>query len=224
MTTTPTRTANSKPPAPIDQPQQAESVPQPPKLRRRPLLAVVAGALVLAGGLGGVWAWQSSTSTIEVVATRTAIPRGDTIDADQLMVVRVNPDPALRVIAAHQLAELAGQRAVTDLVAGGLLAAEQVSDALPPATGLSVVGVSPAVGFVPAEPLRAGDAVRVVQTPGAQADVVGEPVALPAEVLAVREVEGRMVVDVLVPSALAPEIAARAATGRVALVLDARER
>ena len=117
-----------------------------------------------------------------------------------------------------------GQRAVTDLVAGGLLADGQVSAVLPPAEGFSVVGVSPEVGLMPAEPLRPGDVVRIVQTPGAQGDVVDAPVSLTAEVLAVRPVESRVVVDVLVPSALAPEVAARAATGRVAIVLDARER
>lgn len=80
------------------------------------------------------------------------------------------------------------------------------------------------MGLMPAEPLRPGDAVRIVQTPGAQGDVVDAPVSLSAEVLAVRTVDNRVVVDVLVPSALAPEVAARAATGRVAIVLDARER
>ena len=37
--------------------------------------------------------------------------------------------------------------------------------------------------------------------------------------------DGQMVVvDVVVPSSRAPEVAARAATGRVSLVLDSRER
>lgn len=222
MTTTPTRsTAKSIPPIPL--PTEA-SPPSPPKLRRRPLVAVVAVALVLLGGLGGVWAWQSSTSTIEVLATRSPVQRGDVVTADSLMVVRVNPDPALRLVPVTQMDFVVGQRAVTDLVAGGLLADGQVSAVLPPAEGFSVVGVSPEVGLMPAEPLRPGDVVRIVQTPGAQGDVVDVPVSLTAEVLAVRPVESRVVVDVLVPSALAPEVAARAATGRVAIVLDARER
>ena len=223
MTTTPTRSATNNHASPAD-PAPADAVASPPKLRRRPLVGVVAGALVLLGGLGGVWAWQSSTSTVEVLATRAPIERGDSIGADSLIVVRVNPDPALHLVPADRFEAVVGQRAATDLVAGGLLAADQVSEVLPPAEGMSVVGVSPEVGLMPAEPLRPGDAVRIVQTPGAQGDVVDAPVSLSAEVLAVRTVDNRVVVDVLVPSALAPEVAARAATGRVAIVLDARER
>lgn len=222
MTTTPTRSKSntmSPPAAPV-----AEVTPAAPKLRRRPLVAVVAVALVLMGGLGGVWAWQSSTTTREVVGVRTPVARGEVIGAEQLMVVRINPDPALQLVPAGDMPAVVGQRATTDLVAGGLLSTGQVTAVLPPPEGMSVVGVSPEVGFMPAEPLRAGDVVRIVQTPGAQADVVDEPVALAAQVLAVRQVETRVVVDVLVPSALAPQVAARAATGRAAIVLDARER
>lgn len=223
MTTTPTRSTTNNHPAPV-QPPPSDGVVTPPKLRRRPLVGVIAAALVLLGGLGGVWAWQSSTSTVEVLATRAPVQRGDSIGADALMVVRVNPDPALQLVPADHFDSVVGQRAATDLVAGGLLAAGQYSDVLPPAEGMSVVGVSPEVGLMPAEPLRPGDEVRIVQTPGAQGDVVAEPVSLSAQVLAVRTVDTRVVVDVLVPSTLAPEVAARAATGRVAIVLDARER
>lgn len=216
-----TRTSTDAPGRPIAAPPAA---PEPPKLRRRPLAAVIALALVLGGGMLGVWAWTTATSTAEVVATRTAVQRGDTLAADDLMVVRVNPDPALQLVPASGLESLVGLRATTDLVAGALVAPEQVSEVLPPALGTSVVGVAPDLGFMPAEPLRPGDRVRVVQTPGGQGDYVDDPVSLAAEVLAVRRVEDRVVIDLLVPSALAPEMASRAATGKVAVVLDPRER
>ncbi len=199
------------------------TLPDPPKLRRRPLAALVAAALIVMGGLGGVWVWMSASDTVEVVATRAAVQRGQELRAEDLMTVRVNPDANLQVVPASEMASLVGDRATTDLVAGTLVAAGEVTDALPPSTGFSVVGVSPEVGFMPAEELRPGDQVRIVQTPGAQGDFTGTPTALSAEVLAVRTVGDRTVVDVLVASALAPEVAARAATGRVALVLDARE-
>lgn len=195
----------------------------PPKLRRRPLMAVVAAALIVLGGLGGAWAWLAGTSSVEVVAMRAAVERGAVITADDLVVVRVNPDPALQVVPAESLDVLVGQRAATSLVAGALLAPGQVTDVLPPAEGFSVVGLSPEVGLMPAEPLLAGDRVRIVQTPGVQGEVTGDPVALSAEVLGVRLVGDRTVVDVLVPTRQAPQLAALAATGNAAIVLDSRE-
>ena len=72
-----------------------------------------------------------------------------------------------------------------------------------------------------------GDSVRVVTTPGDQGEVTEQdPVTIEARVVGVGRVEetGETVVDVSVPREDAAELAARAATGRVALVLDARER
>lgn len=228
MTTTPTTSsaavgANGRP-RPAAPPSASTALPDPPKLRRRPIVALAATGLIALGGLGGVWVWLSAADTVEVVATRAPVARGQELRAEDLMLVRVNPDPNLRVVPAQELSSLVGDRATTDLVAGTLVAPEQVTEVLPPASGQSVVGVAPEVGFMPAEELRPGDQVRIVQTPGAQGEVSESPIALSAEVLAVRVVGDRTVVDVLVPAAQAPELAARAATGKVAVVLDARER
>ena len=80
---------------------------------------------------------------------------------------------------------------------------------------------------MPGEPLVAGDRIRVVATPGAQGEVTDEPpVTIPATVVGVRATAERAtsVVSVQVPEGEAAELAARAATGNVALVLDSRER
>lgn len=222
-TPTPPKTSARKP-RPSDPAVTTSVPPSAPKLRRRPAMAVVAVALVLLGAVLGAWAWTGSTSTVEVVATRTAIARGATFTAGDLMVVRVNPDPALPRIPASRLDTVVGRRAATDVVAGGLVSPAQVTDALPPAVGESVVGIPLNVGQLPGEPLRAGDRVRLVQTPGSQGEVAGDPVTVGAQVLGVHEADARFVVDVLVPAASAPEVAARAGTGRIAIVLDARER
>ena len=72
-----------------------------------------------------------------------------------------------------------------------------------------------------------GDHVRVVVTP-AQGERVpaGAPQFSEAEVVGVHvsEETGQTIVDLLVPHADAAVLAARAATGNVALVLDSRER
>lgn len=198
--------------------------PASPKLRRRPLQAILGVGLVAFGSLMGVWGWTSASTTTGVVATRTSIERGEQIEAQDLVVLQVNADPALRVIPGAQLDSLVGRRAATDIVAGSLVSPDQVADQLVPANGLSLVGVPLAAGQMPADELRGGDQVRIVQTPGAQGDVEGMPVTMSAEVLGVETVDGKTVVNLLVPSARAPELAARANTGKVALVVDARER
>ena len=111
---------------------------------------------------------------------------------------------------------------------GGTLLTEQaVTDNLVPGEGESLVGISLTPAQMPSEPLYGGDVVRIVTTPGDQGEVTDkEPVTIEATVVGVSRVEetGETVVDVSVPEADAADLAARAATGRVALVLDARER
>jgi len=97
-----------------------------------------------------------------------------------------------------------------------------------PAKGMSVVGVSLPPALMPAVQLHSGDQVRIVATPGAQGDVATgtSPKSIEATVVGVRGTgdTGQIVVDVSVPHDQAAELAARAATGKVALVLDSRER
>ncbi len=115
-----------------------------------------------------------------------------------------------------------------DLAAGGLVTQEDITSALVPAKGMSVVGVSLPPALMPAAQLQSGDQVRIVATPGAQGDVAAGTVqtSIEATVVAVRGGgdSGQIVVDVSVPYDRAAELAARAATGKVALVLDSRER
>lgn len=198
----------------------------PPKLRRRPVGALVSVATIVLGSMLGLWLWSTAGSTTEVLAVRTLVHRGEVIDRDDLMVVRVGVDPAVRTVPAAQLDAVAGQRAALDLAAGGLLGPDELTPTVLPAKGTSVVGVGLASGMLPAEPIAPGDAVRVVQTPGQQGEVSGAPVTIPAEVVGVHadEAGDQTIVDVLVPADKAADLAARAATGKVALVLDSRER
>ena len=202
------------------------SHPLPGKLRRRPLMALLWAALVLFGAVLGVLVWMGSRNAAEVVAVRATVDRGALIIAEDLMVVRVAVDPAVRTVPAAQLNGMVGQRAAGDLAAGTLLSPAQVQPDVIPRTGESVVGIALGVGQLPAEPLRPGDRVRLVQTPADQAEVPAVQVTVDAVVQSVaNSADGqRVVVDVVVPSGKAAEVAARAATGRVALVLDSRER
>lgn len=199
----------------------------PPKLRRRPAFVVAAAVAILSGALLGGWAWTATTNTHEVLVARTAIERGALIEADDLARIQVNQDPALSPVSASRFDEIVGQRAAYDVAAGAMLTPETVTRALVPAVGSSIVGVALSPAQAPGLDLSAGDQVRIVVTP-AQGDVA--PTAghefSEATVAGVRvsDETGQVVVDLLVPHADAALLAARAATGNVALVLDARER
>jgi hypothetical protein len=95
-----------------------------------------------------------------------------------------------------------------------------------PLAGMTIVGIPVEFGMLPAEPLRAGDTVRFVQTPGLQGDtdVQVEPAVVEGTVVRVEVGDTKTVVDLMVPSVEAPRLAARANTGRGALILETRER
>lgn len=199
----------------------------PPKLRRRPILIAGSVAAICLGALLAVWAYTSTSSAQEVLAVRTTVHRGELITRDDLMTAQVGVDPALRPMSAADLDSVVGKRAAMDLAAGGLVTQEDLATAVLPAKGMSIVGVSLTPAMMPATELQTGDDVRIVSTPGDQGDVAaGEPVAITATVVEVRTSgdSGQTVVDVSVPAADAARLAARAATGKVALVLDSRER
>ncbi|GAB2863813.1 SAF domain-containing protein [Nocardioides pacificus] len=198
-----------------------------PKQRRRPWVFALCAALVAAGGLGTAFAFTSVNDTQEVLVVSRDIKRGETIEAGDLSVARLSVDPVLSPVAGNQKPDLEGSRAAVDLWAGALLTADSVTDTVVPREGESLVGVSLSPAQMPSEPLYSGDAVRIVTTPGDQGEVNNEePATIEALVVGVSRVQetGETVVDVSVPAGDAADLAARAATRRVALVLDARER
>lgn len=209
----------------LDEASAAAATPlvPPPKLRRRP--ALVAGAIVAIclGAILAAWAWTSTTHTQEVLAARETIARGSVIGAADLQRVRINADPALHPLPASAYEDVVGKRAALDIAAGGLLTAEATTSvALPPA-GMSVVGIALTPAQAPAVRLQSGDRVRIVATPGQGGDQPSGSVQFTAaRVVDSRSdpANGQTVVDVLVPYADASVLAARAATGNVALVLD----
>lgn len=233
-----TNTARSQPDAagahsgrgatPDPQLPAAPPAPARTKERRRPLLIAAMVALVCLGALVSSYAYLSTSETQDVVAVRESVPRGEVIEAADLMTVRVGLDTALSPLSASELEGLVGQRTAVDLSAGSLVTAESVTWDVLPAGGQSIVGVSLTSAMMPSEPIYAGDAVRIVSTPGEAGEIREgtEPVTVEATVVGVRQVTdtGETVVDVAVSEDQAADLAARAATRKVALVLDSRER
>lgn len=204
------------------------AVAAPPKLRRRPLLALAGLGLVVMGALLAVWVYLSNTDSVSAVAVRDTVMRGETITAADLMSVQVTPDPALQVVPGAALESFVGHRAARDLSAGTLLTREAITEQVVPGQGQSVVGLALTAELMPGEPLQVGDRVRVVATPGQAGDPAtfeSADTLFPAEVVDVAtSVESaQTVVSVLVPEGDAAQIAQWASAGRAALVLDSRE-
>lgn len=184
-------------------------------------------ALVVVGALGAAYLTQVVSGTVQVVAVARDVQPGQVIERADLAVAGVSADPALAPVPAGRLAELVGKRAAVALPAGSLLTDAAVAEQVLPASGQSVVGIALQIAQLPAEPLRAGDRVRIVDTPASQAEPPSRtPEAIPAVVVsaAAPDDSGLTVVDVSVPSGQAADLAARVATGRIALILDSRER
>jgi Flp pilus assembly protein CpaB len=166
-----------------------------------------------------------ATSTILVLARD--VPQGETITADDLKTAEVNSDSTIATVAAVDKGRIVGQSAAIPLQIGSALNPSSVTNAVIPSGENTLVGITVTVGKLPAEPLLAGDNVRIVDTPRDQDDSpVQGPVVANAQVVSVREIPetGQTTVDVLVKKDEASWIAARAATNRVAIVLDSRER
>lgn len=209
-----------------DSPHPESALAPPPKLRRRPALAAAAVVAICLGALLAAWAWTATANTHEVLAARTTIERGSVIRADDIARVRVSADPALSPVAASQFNQVVGQRAAVDIAAGSLLTPNSATRNLVPRAGQSVVGVALAPEQAPGLPLETGDLVRIVVTAAEGEEPKGRAQFSEAEVVGVRVIKesGQTVVDLQVPHAEATGLAARIASGQVALVLDSRER
>ena len=186
----------------------------------------MAPALIVAVfALAGTWFYANSTDHDSVLALRNPIERGSVITADDLMTVNISVDPALKPLSADQASSVVGKHAALDMSAGGVVTQDQVTEQALPAKGSSVVGIALTPGMMPANQIRVGDRVRVVVTPGQQGEMpTGQPDSIEAVVVGVAkdETTGNAIVNVQVPSNEGPLLAARAATGKVALVLDSR--
>lgn len=199
----------------------------PPKLRRRPALLAAALVAICLGALLAAWAWTATTTTQEVLVARHTIERGSVIEAEDLARVRLSADPALKPVAASQFDQVVGQRAAYDVAAGAMLTPDSFTPGVVPDGDNSIVGVALTPAQAPGLNLQTGDRVRVVVT-AAQGEELptGVPQFSEATVAGVHvsEETGQTIVDLLVPHPDATVLAARAATGNVALVLDSRER
>lgn len=224
-------------PAPTGKvPGQAGSVPPPvaaPRMlkqrRRRPGLIALSVALIAAGGLSGAVLYAASGQRAAVIVVSRDVPVGSLIAKEDLGQASVALDPAVKSVKASEAEGLVGQRAAVDLRAGNLLSPAQVTSKTLVGPGDQVVGVSVKPSQLPATKLTPGQKVLVVSTPDPDA-AVDKPVPTTPKVLAATVIAvgapavgtGSSVIDVSVPAKDGPALAARVATGNVALIMDAR--
>lgn len=199
------------------------------RTRRRPALVAAGVALTALGALGAAYLVHTLSRTTSVLAVTTTVQAGEVLQRSDLTVADLSTDPVLATVPAGEVDAVVGRRATRGLGPGSLLTPDAVTDAVVPVGGQSLVGVSLTPAQLPFAPLVPGDRVRVVDTPGSAGAAAGPavaPTAVAAVVVGVgvpRE-DGSVVVDVMVPADVAAGLAASVSTGRVALVLDSRER
>lgn len=216
-------TTTLNPPTTDQRTPPAAAAAEPARHRRRPAVIAAGIALIALGGLTAAWVAATMSDTTSVLAVRAEVQRGAVINDGDLATASVIPDPNLHTIPADQLATVVGQRAAVDLAPGSLLTPDSVTTAMVPGPGQSLVGITVSPAQMPAEPLQAGDKVRIVDTPRPQDDPPNvAPPALAATVVSTsyQDDTGNTVVDVTVPQAASAQLAARAATGRIAIVKD----
>jgi hypothetical protein len=196
-----------------------------PRGRRRPGLIALGVALIAVGALASAWLVSSSSERTSVLIAARDIPYGAVVSDADLAGTDVAVDAGVAVVPASERDALIGQVASSAVPAGWLLAPGQISPAAPPAAGQVLVGLPLKSDRLPAGGLAAGDRILVVDTPPADADPpTGPPATLAATVVRVGPVDlnGVSVVDVTVSAGDGPALAARAATGRIAIVVQPR--
>lgn len=201
------------------------AVAAPPKQRRRPALIGLGVALVALGGLGAAWLATSMSETVEVIAVREDVARGELITEADLTTASINADPALDPVRASRMDEVVDHYAAFDLPAGTLITENSFSGAVQPGEGEAMVGVAVTNAQMPREQLRPGDIVRIVDTPNPQDDPPrSTPNSIEATVVSspVPDETGQSVIDVVLPEVRAPDLAARIATGRIVVILLSR--
>ncbi|SEO89403.1 SAF domain-containing protein [Actinacidiphila rubida] len=202
--------------------------------RRRPGLIALSVALIAVGGLSGAVLYTSSGHRTSVVVVARDVPIGAQITQTDLTEASIALDPAVKAVKASGEKTLIGQRAAVDLKAGSLLSPSEVTRQTLVGPTETLVGVSLKPSQLPASPLSAGQKVLIVSTPDPNAAAGSKsssgadvpPATLSATVVKVGDPQtgtGTVTVDVAVPAGDGPALAARVATGNVALIVASRD-
>jgi hypothetical protein len=181
--------------------------------------------LAIVAALGMTSLYLQAGDRVPVLALAADVPVGQKITDADLTQANIAVDAALDPVPASRRAEIVGKTAAVDLRRGGLLTESSVSDRPVLTEGKQVVGIATKPGQMPGQRPVPGDRVLIVATPGQDGEIPSRtPSSIDAVVVNVGPPDANdvTVVDVAVPGTDGPALAARAATGKVAIVLQPR--
>ncbi|WP_344968302.1 SAF domain-containing protein [Salinactinospora qingdaonensis] len=204
---------------------EIEVMPQvrPLRPRRRPWLLVVGVVVTAASAALAATLYLAVDERTEALALARDVGYGRELRGDDLVTVRVALDAQVASVAAEDLSKVVGQRAATGLTKGQLLTPESIRADRPPNEDTQLVAVPLPPSAVPAQGLQSGDEVDLVSTPGKGAKPPEDaPPTVSGTVTRVGEPDesGTRVVDVEVDQSDGAALAARAATGNIAVVVN----
>ena len=201
----------------------------PVRGRRRPWLIATGVLLATVGALAVVWLVGAAGQRQEVIAVRQEVAYGEVIEAADLGLARVSVDPGIDVVPGGDQDLLIGQVATTRLVPGMLMAPGMAAPVGEPTEGRVLVPIAVPVERMPAGGLRAGDRILAVDIdPGVSegaipaAPAAGTPTPATVVRIGPMDINGVTVVDVTTAAPQGPALAAAAAAGRVAIVVQPR--
>lgn len=142
--------------------------PPPPvggRRQRRWSLAMVSVLVTLGSALAFVVLWMNAGDRRPVLAMRNDVAAGQTIEADDLMVVRVSADSGISLIPSSRRDEVVGEPAATNLLAGAPLVEGAVGTTHGLGSGEAVIAIPVPRTRMPTNDLRTGDRVVIVRTP-----------------------------------------------------------
>lgn len=203
--------------------------------RRKPIYYAVCIGLMCLGAVVSAFAFTRASHSEQVVAVASTVHAGQTITSSDLKVVDMNGDTELKTIPVSEESTVVGQVAQLDMAAGSVVTPDSFGRVSIPGKGQAVVGLSLTPAQMPARSISVGDKVSLVavgddssatfatNTATIEGTVVGVSAPNASGASGGDPQTGNSVVDVSVLSSTAPGLAAKAASGKVALVLDSRE-
>lgn len=208
----------------VDRAAAAGTAPEPPKLRRRPLLVALSVLLTAIGALLGAFLLTTLSGTDAYVGVRTDIERGSRITANDLVRVQMSDDPNLNPVPWDQQSVLIDMYATQDMAKGTVVTRDAVANEIAPVGGNSIVGLALTPGQGVSGDLRVGQRVTAVVVP-ASAELTGKPTEYLGTVASIKlSDDGQTkLVDVQVASADAAPLSAAAARQEVSLFVRSQE-
>lgn len=209
-----------------DRPAPSGAVPSRVRNRPRPAIIALGIALIIVAGLAAAFIYTSTGRTVTVFSASADIARGDAVEASALTTVEIPDDQRIPSYLTAQADSVIGSTATVDIPAGTIISPNNTGTSASIPAGTSLVGISLTPAQLPPYPLVNGDPVRIVETPVNG----GEPPATTPETFSATiatvefdDVSGNTLIAVSVDALDAADVAARAATGRVGIILDASD-